>query len=60
MVLQKMVMTFRVSELQTLLGFAGQNRSGRKPELQSRALGLLRQRSTPINLKISEIYKTIQ
>uniref|UniRef100_A0A1B6BXP9 SP-RING-type domain-containing protein n=1 Tax=Clastoptera arizonana TaxID=38151 RepID=A0A1B6BXP9_9HEMI len=58
--LKKMVMTFRVSELQTLLAFAGQNRSGRKPELQSRALNLARQKNTPIQMKICEIYKTIQ
>ncbi|KAL6447964.1 hypothetical protein ACFW04_000188 [Cataglyphis niger] len=44
-----------------LLGFAGRNKSGRKNELQGRALELLRLRSYPaIRLKIRELYKTIQ
>ncbi|XP_070157566.1 E3 SUMO-protein ligase PIAS3 isoform X2 [Polyergus mexicanus] len=56
-----MVLSFRVSELQMLLGFAGRNKSGRKNELQGRALELLRLRSYPaIRLKIRELYKTIQ
>ncbi|KYN03782.1 E3 SUMO-protein ligase PIAS3, partial [Cyphomyrmex costatus] len=59
--LQSMVLSFRVSELQMLLGFAGRNKSGRKNELQARALELLRLRSHPaIRLKIRELYKTIQ
>ena len=36
-----MVMSFRVSELQVLLGFAGRNKSGRKQELVTRALTLV-------------------
>ncbi|XP_043501148.1 E3 SUMO-protein ligase PIAS2 isoform X3 [Polistes fuscatus] len=55
-----MILSFRVSELQMLLGFAGRNKSGRKNELQARALELLRLRSHPIQLKIRELYKTIQ
>ncbi|XP_058802189.1 E3 SUMO-protein ligase PIAS3 isoform X2 [Phymastichus coffea] len=55
-----MVLSFRVSELQMLLGFAGRNKSGRKNELQTRALELLRLRSHPVELKIRELYKTIQ
>lgn len=55
-----MVLSFRVSELQMLLGFAGRNKSGRKNELQARALELLRLRSNPVQLKIRELYKTIQ
>ncbi|XP_039291267.1 E3 SUMO-protein ligase PIAS3-like [Nilaparvata lugens] len=58
--LKNMVMTFRVSELQMLLGYAGRNKSGRKTELQARAVELLRLKSTPIQLKIKELYKTIQ
>ncbi|XP_018360488.1 PREDICTED: E3 SUMO-protein ligase PIAS2 isoform X1 [Trachymyrmex cornetzi] len=59
--LESMVLSFRVSELQMLLGFAGRNKSGRKNELQARALELLRLRSHPaIRLKIRELYKTIQ
>ncbi|XP_012235761.1 E3 SUMO-protein ligase PIAS3 isoform X3 [Linepithema humile] len=56
-----MVLSFRVSELQMLLGFAGRNKSGRKNELQARALELLRLRSHPaVRMKIRELYKTIQ
>ncbi|XP_015181369.1 PREDICTED: E3 SUMO-protein ligase PIAS3 isoform X4 [Polistes dominula] len=55
-----MILSFRVSELQMLLGFAGRNKSGRKNELQARALELLRLRSHPVQLKIRELYKTIQ
>ncbi|KOX75919.1 E3 SUMO-protein ligase PIAS2, partial [Melipona quadrifasciata] len=58
--LQNMILSFRVSELQMLLGFAGRNKSGRKNELQARALELLRLRSHPIQLKIRELYKSIQ
>ncbi|XP_046662197.1 E3 SUMO-protein ligase PIAS2 isoform X2 [Homalodisca vitripennis] len=58
--LRNMVMTFRVSELQMLLGFAGRNKSGRKNELQTRALDLLRLKSAPIQMKIRELYKSIQ
>uniref|UniRef100_H3BJ41 Protein inhibitor of activated STAT 3 n=1 Tax=Mus musculus TaxID=10090 RepID=H3BJ41_MOUSE len=35
-----MVMSFRVSELQVLLGFAGRNKSGRKHELLAKALSV--------------------
>ncbi|CAG2055181.1 unnamed protein product, partial [Timema podura] len=42
-----------------LLGFAGRNKSGRKTELQARAVELLRLRSTPVQMKIKELYKTI-
>ncbi|KAF7988687.1 hypothetical protein HCN44_001260 [Aphidius gifuensis] len=55
-----MLLTFRVSELQTLLGFAGRNKSGRKNELQQRALELLRLNSKPVGVKIRDLYKTIQ
>ncbi|KAJ3649925.1 hypothetical protein Zmor_021641 [Zophobas morio] len=58
--LRNMLITFRVSELQMLLGFAGRNKSGRKTELQQRALELLRVRSHPIHQKIRDLYKTIQ
>ncbi|KAK0177680.1 hypothetical protein PV328_001709 [Microctonus aethiopoides] len=58
--LENMVLSFRVSELQMLLGFAGRNKSGRKNELQTRALELLRLQSHPVQLKIRELYKTIQ
>lgn len=57
--LKSMVMSFRVSELQMLLGFAGRNKSGRKTELQARAVELLRLRSTPVEMKIKDLYKTI-
>lgn len=54
-----MVMTFRVSELMTLLQYAGKNKHGRKQELQQRAVELARSRATPIHMKIRELYQTI-
>ncbi|KFU85302.1 E3 SUMO-protein ligase PIAS3, partial [Chaetura pelagica] len=56
--LQHMVMSFRVSELQVLLGFAGRNKSGRKHELLSKALQLLRSGCSPaVQMKIKELYR---
>jgi len=59
-VLKNMVMSFPVSELTMLLSFAGRSRSGRKTELQSRALELTKLRSAPINAKVRELYRSIQ
>lgn len=62
--LKNMLLTFRVSELQMLLGYAGQNKTGRKTELQARALDLLKNKSIPhltqVHTKIRELYKSIQ
>lgn len=55
-----MVLSFRVSELQMLLGFAGRNKTGRKTDLQARALELIRVRSPTIPNKIRELYRSIQ
>ncbi|XP_035699021.1 E3 SUMO-protein ligase PIAS2-like isoform X2 [Branchiostoma floridae] len=56
--LKHMIMTFRVSELQVLLGYAGRNKSGRKQDLMTRALSLVRNGcSLPIQLKIKELYR---
>lgn len=56
--LQHMVMSFRVSELHVLLGFAGRNKSGRKHELLAKALQLLRPGSSPaVQMKIKELYR---
>ncbi|NP_001116890.1 E3 SUMO-protein ligase PIAS3 [Xenopus tropicalis] len=53
-----MVMSFRVSELQVLLGFAGRNKSGRKHELLTKALHLVRPGCSPaIQMKIKELYR---
>ncbi|KAI2664502.1 E3 SUMO-protein ligase PIAS2 [Labeo rohita] len=55
---QNMVSSFRVSELQVLLGFAGRNKSGRKHELLLRALHLLRSGCSPaVQIKIKELYR---
>ncbi|XP_056126082.1 E3 SUMO-protein ligase PIAS2 isoform X2 [Rhinichthys klamathensis goyatoka] len=55
--LRNMVSSFRVSELQVLLGFAGRNKSGRKHELLLRALHLLRSGCGPaVQIKIKELY----
>ena len=53
-------MTFRVSELQMLLGYAGKNKTGRKNDLQNRALEIVRLRNPTFHQKIRELYKTIQ
>ncbi|KAK3861417.1 hypothetical protein Pcinc_032610 [Petrolisthes cinctipes] len=58
--LRRMVMTFRVSELQMLLGFAGKNKIGRKNELQTRAIGIVKLRNPAIHAKIRKLYKNIQ
>ncbi|XP_028850928.1 E3 SUMO-protein ligase PIAS2 isoform X3 [Denticeps clupeoides] len=56
--LRNMVSSFRVSELQVLLGFAGQNKSGRKHELLLRALHLIKSGCSPaVQNKIKELYR---
>lgn len=53
--LRNMLFSFRVSELQMLLGYAGRNKTGRKTELQQRAVELLRVRTHPIHQKNQRI-----
>ncbi|KAM9167912.1 E3 SUMO-protein ligase PIAS2 isoform 3-T3 [Mergus octosetaceus] len=56
--LRNMISSFRVSELQVLLGFAGRNKSGRKHDLLMRALHLLRSGCSPaVQIKIRELYR---
>ncbi|XP_057261690.1 E3 SUMO-protein ligase PIAS2 isoform X3 [Pezoporus wallicus] len=56
--LRNMVSSFRVSELQVLLGFAGRNKSGRKHDLLMRALHLLKSGCSPaVQIKIKELYR---
>ncbi|MBZ3885934.1 E3 SUMO-protein ligase PIAS2 [Sciurus carolinensis] len=55
--LRNMVYTFRVSELQVLLGFAGWNKSGCKHDLLMRALHLLSDCSPAVQIKIRELYR---
>ncbi|CAB1338951.1 unnamed protein product [Coregonus sp. 'balchen'] len=53
----QMVMSLRVSELQVLLGYAGRNKHGRKHELLTMALHLLKAGcSTAVQMKIKELY----
>ncbi|KAG5281002.1 hypothetical protein AALO_G00066380 [Alosa alosa] len=53
-----MVSSFRVSELQVLLGFAGQNKSGRKHELLLRALHMLKSGCSPaVQIKVKDLYR---
>ncbi|XP_039237096.1 E3 SUMO-protein ligase PIAS2 isoform X3 [Pipra filicauda] len=53
-----MVSSFRVSELQVLLGFAGRNKSGRKHDLLMRALHLVKSGCSPaVQIKIRELYR---
>ncbi|OBS76060.1 hypothetical protein A6R68_17490, partial [Neotoma lepida] len=55
---RNMVSSFRVSELQVLLGFAGRNKSGRKHDLLMRALHLLKSGCSPaVQIKIRELYR---
>ncbi|XP_054278315.1 E3 SUMO-protein ligase PIAS3-like [Macrosteles quadrilineatus] len=54
--LVKMVKAFKVTELTTLLTFAGRSKHGLKQEMQIRALELLKLNSVPIQMKIKEIY----
>ncbi|XP_032530918.1 E3 SUMO-protein ligase PIAS2 isoform X2 [Chiroxiphia lanceolata] len=56
--LENMVSSFRVSELQVLLGFAGRNKSGRKHDLLMRALHLVKSGCSPaVQIKIRELYR---
>ncbi|XP_075042225.1 E3 SUMO-protein ligase PIAS2 isoform X3 [Mixophyes fleayi] len=56
--LRNMVSSFRVSELQVLLGFAGRNKSGRKHDLVARALHLLKNGCSPaVQNKIKDLYR---
>ncbi|XP_075788828.1 E3 SUMO-protein ligase PIAS2 isoform X4 [Pelodiscus sinensis] len=56
--IENMVSSFRVSELQVLLGFAGRNKSGRKHDLLMRALHLLKSGCSPaVQIKIRELYR---
>ncbi|XP_075463975.1 E3 SUMO-protein ligase PIAS3 isoform X3 [Ascaphus truei] len=56
--LKQMVMSFRRSELQVLLGFAGRNKCGRKHELLAKALNLVKSGGSPaVQMKIKELYR---
>uniref|UniRef100_A0A665U029 E3 SUMO-protein ligase PIAS1-like n=1 Tax=Echeneis naucrates TaxID=173247 RepID=A0A665U029_ECHNA len=55
---RQMVMSLRVSELQVLLGYAGRNKHGRKHELLTKALHLLKAGCSPaVHMKIKELYR---
>lgn len=56
---KNMVLAFRMSELQTLMVFAGRSKTGRKTDLQDRAVALCRLNSNDINLKIKELSATM-
>ena len=60
-----MINSFRCSDLVSLLGYVGRNRSGRKNELQLRALEILKSPPADISLeafkhKIKFLYKAAQ
>ncbi|XP_054625837.1 E3 SUMO-protein ligase PIAS1-like isoform X1 [Dunckerocampus dactyliophorus] len=56
--LKQMVMSLRVSELQVLLGYAGRNKHGRKHELLTKALHLIKVGCSPaVHMKIKELYR---
>ncbi|XP_041035654.1 E3 SUMO-protein ligase PIAS3-like isoform X2 [Carcharodon carcharias] len=53
-----MVLSFRVSELQVLLGFSGRNKTGRKHELLTKVLFMLKSGCSPaVQMKIKELYR---
>ncbi|GFS45431.1 hypothetical protein NPIL_539371 [Nephila pilipes] len=54
--LRNMILNFRVSDLQVLLGFAGRNKTGKKQELQGRALDLLKLKSPAVDMKVRELH----
>jgi hypothetical protein len=59
--LETMVTQFKVSDLQSLLNFAGQNSKGRKTDLQRKVLNLIRHNiSMPLELKIRTMYRQMQ
>jgi len=53
--LQNMVRAFRMSELQSLMVFAGKSKAGRKTDLQERAVELIELGSSDIKIKIKEL-----
>ncbi|XP_043933824.1 E3 SUMO-protein ligase PIAS1 isoform X2 [Protopterus annectens] len=56
--LKQMLLSLRVSELQVLLGYAGRNKHGRKHELLTKALHLLKAGCSPaVQMKIKELYR---
>uniref|UniRef100_UPI00398E79C6 E3 SUMO-protein ligase PIAS3-like n=1 Tax=Pristiophorus japonicus TaxID=55135 RepID=UPI00398E79C6 len=56
--IKHMVMSFRVSELQVLLGFSGRNKTGRKHELLTKVLHMLKSGCSPaVQMKIKELYR---
>jgi len=56
---KSMVSAFRMSELQALMVFAGKSKAGKKSDLQSRALALVKLNSSDINLKIQDLSKNM-
>jgi len=53
--LRNMVLAFRMSELQTLMVFAGRSKTGRKQDLQAKAVELCKLNANDINIKIKEL-----
>jgi len=53
--LRNMVLAFRMSELQTLMVFAGRSKTGRKQDLQTKAVELCKLNANDINIKIKEL-----
>jgi len=53
--MRSMVLAFRMNELQTLMIYAGRSKTGKKTDLQNRAIELVRLNSPDINSKIREL-----
>uniref|UniRef100_A0A4W5RAI6 Protein inhibitor of activated STAT, 1b n=2 Tax=Hucho hucho TaxID=62062 RepID=A0A4W5RAI6_9TELE len=55
---KQMVMSLRVSELQVLLSYAGRNKHGRKHQLLTKSLHLLKAGCSPaVQMKVKELYR---
>jgi len=52
---KNMVLAFRMTELQNLMVFAGRSKTGRKTDLQAKAVDLCKLNTTDINIKIKEL-----
>ncbi|KAH8019897.1 hypothetical protein MRX96_058343 [Rhipicephalus microplus] len=53
---RRMISSLQIKDLRLLLGFAGRKKTGKKKELERRALTLLRNRPAHILAKIKELY----
>jgi len=58
--LRTMILSFRISELHSLLAFTGKNKSGNKTMLQARAMELATSGDPATRAKVQELYRQVQ